>query len=190
MATAIPDSVVQRKKVHFSHDKEAFSGNTDIRKILFAHRNDYCIQMLLSGKTEVASPERLSGHNQSRFRTLDTIEFPLRILYFTPNFTDMLFEVIAKCSPIKPSYMSCLQQTIPYVHRTTTDSVKLCKIVATYSNLYLFLQLKFMGLPSTCTFQTPLFLWFQTSSFIFHCFLFLCFPIQHHHYFRLYCYYC
>ena len=27
--------------------------------------------MILSGKTEVASPERLSGHNQSRFRTLE-----------------------------------------------------------------------------------------------------------------------
>ena len=35
--------------------------------ILFAHRNDNCIQMLLSGKTEVASPEKLSDHNQSRF---------------------------------------------------------------------------------------------------------------------------
>ena len=39
-----------------------------LKYILFAHRNDYCIQMLLSGKTEVASPEKLSAHNQSRFR--------------------------------------------------------------------------------------------------------------------------
>ena len=28
VATAVPDSVVQRKKPHLSHDKEAFSGNT------------------------------------------------------------------------------------------------------------------------------------------------------------------
>ena len=35
--------------------------------ILFAHRNDYGIQVLLSGKTEVTSPEKLSGHNQSLF---------------------------------------------------------------------------------------------------------------------------
>ena len=38
-----------------------------LKYILFVHRNDYCIQMLLSGKAEVASPEKLSGHNQSRF---------------------------------------------------------------------------------------------------------------------------
>ena len=30
-----------------------------------------CIQMLLSGKTEVASPEKLSGHNQSRVEILE-----------------------------------------------------------------------------------------------------------------------
>ena len=42
-----------------------------IKKIWCAHRNYYCIQMLLSGKPEVASPERLSGHNQSCFRTLE-----------------------------------------------------------------------------------------------------------------------
>ena len=35
-----------------------------LKYILLAHRNDYCIQMLLSRKTEVASPEKLSGHNQ------------------------------------------------------------------------------------------------------------------------------
>ena len=29
MATAIPDSLVQQKKLHLSHSKEAFSGNTD-----------------------------------------------------------------------------------------------------------------------------------------------------------------
>ena len=39
-------------------------------KKLFAHRNDYCIQMLLSGKTDVASPEKLSDHNQSCFRII------------------------------------------------------------------------------------------------------------------------
>ena len=44
--------------------------NRFLKCILSAHRNDYCIQMLLSGKTEVASPEELSGHNQSRFRIL------------------------------------------------------------------------------------------------------------------------
>ena len=32
MATAIPDSVVKRKKLHLSHDKEAFSGNTAKKK--------------------------------------------------------------------------------------------------------------------------------------------------------------
>ena len=51
--------------------------------ILFTHRNDYCIQMLLSGKTEVASSEKLSGHNQSRFRILeyDRIPAPGSIFY-------------------------------------------------------------------------------------------------------------
>ena len=29
VATAVPDSVVQRKKLHLSPDEEAFSGNTD-----------------------------------------------------------------------------------------------------------------------------------------------------------------
>ena len=38
-----------------------------LKYILFAHRNDYCILMLLSGITEDARPEKLSGHNQSRF---------------------------------------------------------------------------------------------------------------------------
>ena len=39
--------------------------------------------MILSGKTEVASPERLSGHNQSRFRTLeyDRVSAPDSIFY-------------------------------------------------------------------------------------------------------------
>ena len=51
--------------------------------ILFAHRNDYCIHMLLSGKTEVASPEKLSAHNQSRFRVqqYDRILAPGSIFY-------------------------------------------------------------------------------------------------------------
>ena len=54
-----------------------------LKYILFAHRHDYFIQMLLSGKTEVASPERLSGHNQSRFRTLeyDRTPAPSSIFY-------------------------------------------------------------------------------------------------------------
>ena len=39
-----------------------------LKYILVVHRNNYCIHMLLSGKTEVASPEKLSAHNQSRFR--------------------------------------------------------------------------------------------------------------------------
>ena len=30
VAPAIPDCVVQRKKLHLSHDKEAFSGNTGL----------------------------------------------------------------------------------------------------------------------------------------------------------------
>ena len=29
VATAVPDSVVQRKNLHLSHEKEAFSGNTE-----------------------------------------------------------------------------------------------------------------------------------------------------------------
>ena len=39
--------------------------------------------MLLSGKTEIASPEKLSGHNQSRFRILeyDRIPAPDSIFY-------------------------------------------------------------------------------------------------------------
>ena len=54
-----------------------------LKYIMFAHRNVYCIQMLLSGKTEVASPEKLSGHNQSRFRTqeYDRIPAPNSIFY-------------------------------------------------------------------------------------------------------------
>ena len=55
-----------------------------LKYILFAHRNSYCIQMLLSGKTEVASsPEKVSGHYQSRFRTLeyDRIPAPNSMLY-------------------------------------------------------------------------------------------------------------
>ena len=54
-----------------------------LKYVLFAHRNDYCIQMLLPGKTEVASPEKLSGHNQYRFRTLeyDRIPAPNSIFY-------------------------------------------------------------------------------------------------------------
>ena len=54
-----------------------------LKYILFAHRNDYCTQMLLSGKTEVASPEKLSGRNQSRFRILeyDRIPAPDSIFY-------------------------------------------------------------------------------------------------------------
>ena len=47
-----------------------------LKYILFAHRNDYCIQMLLSGKTEVASPEKLSGHNQHIFRILEYNRIP------------------------------------------------------------------------------------------------------------------
>ena len=56
---------------------------TFLKYILFAHRNGYCIQMLLSGKTEVASPEKLSGHNRPRFRTLeyDRIPAPDSIYY-------------------------------------------------------------------------------------------------------------
>ena len=38
-----------------------------LKYILFAHRNDNCIQMLLSGKTEVTSPEKLSGHESISF---------------------------------------------------------------------------------------------------------------------------
>ena len=55
-----------------------------LKYILFVHRNDYCIQMLLSGKTEVASPKKLSGHNQSRFRILqyNRIPAPDSILIF------------------------------------------------------------------------------------------------------------
>ena len=30
-----------------------------LKYVLFDHRNDYCLQMILSGKTEVASPEKL-----------------------------------------------------------------------------------------------------------------------------------
>ena len=43
--------------------------------------------MLLSGKTEVASLEKLSGHNQSRFRTLeyDRIPAPDSIFYSEPH---------------------------------------------------------------------------------------------------------
>ena len=54
-----------------------------LKYILFAHRNDYCIHMLLSGKTEVASPEKLSAHNQSRFRVqqYDRILAPDSIFY-------------------------------------------------------------------------------------------------------------
>ena len=54
-----------------------------LKYILFAHRNDYCKQMLLSGKTEVASPEKCSGHNQSRFRAqeYDRIPPPNSIFY-------------------------------------------------------------------------------------------------------------
>ena len=54
-----------------------------LKCILFTHRNDYCIQMLLSEKTEIASPEKLSGHNQSRFRILeyDRIPAPDSIFY-------------------------------------------------------------------------------------------------------------
>ena len=48
-----------------------------LKYILFAHRNDYnCIQMLLSGKTEVASPEKLSGHNHPRFLILGYDRIP------------------------------------------------------------------------------------------------------------------
>ena len=47
---------------------------------------------------------------------------------------------------------------------------------ASLTNWYLFLQLNLMGLPSTCTYHTSLFLWFQTSSsFIFHYLFVLCF---------------
>ena len=62
----------------------AYSKNIMFLKyILFAHRNDYCIHMLLSGKTEVASPEKLSAHNQSRFRVqqYDRILAPDSIFY-------------------------------------------------------------------------------------------------------------
>ena len=54
-----------------------------LKYILFAHRNNYCIHMLLSGKTEVASPEKLSAHNQSRFRVqqYDRILAPDSIFY-------------------------------------------------------------------------------------------------------------
>ena len=54
-----------------------------LKYILFAHRNDYCIQMLLTGKTEIASPEKLSGHNQSRFGIIeyDRIPAPDSIFY-------------------------------------------------------------------------------------------------------------
>ena len=46
-------------------------------------RHDFCIHMLLSGKTEVASPEKLSAHNQSRFRVqqYDRILAPDSIFY-------------------------------------------------------------------------------------------------------------
>ena len=54
-----------------------------LKYILFAHRNYYCIHMLLSGKTEVASPEKLSAHNQFRFRVqqYDRILAPDSIFY-------------------------------------------------------------------------------------------------------------
>ena len=54
-----------------------------LKYILFAHRNNYCIHMLLSGKTEVASPEKLSAHNQSRFRVqqYDRILAPDSVFY-------------------------------------------------------------------------------------------------------------
>ena len=66
-----------------------------LKYILFAYRNDYCIQMLLSGKTGVASPEKLSGHNQSRFRTLqyDRIPAPDSIFY------SELHRYVVYCNP-------------------------------------------------------------------------------------------
>ena len=74
---------------------EVYSKNIMFLKfILFAHRNDYCILMLLSGKTEVvASPEKLSGHNQPRFRTLeyDRIPAPNSIFYSELHRYHMLF---------------------------------------------------------------------------------------------------
>ena len=54
-----------------------------LKYILFAHRNDYCTHMLLSGKTEVTSPEKLSAYNQTRFRVqqYDRILAPDSIFY-------------------------------------------------------------------------------------------------------------
>ena len=55
-----------------------------LKYILFAYRNDYyCIHKLLSGKTEIASPGKLSAHNQSRFRVqqYDRILAPDSIFY-------------------------------------------------------------------------------------------------------------
>ena len=46
--------------------------------------------MLLSGKTEVVL-KRFQAIINLVLKFYNTIESPLRILYFTPNFTDMLF---------------------------------------------------------------------------------------------------
>ena len=71
-----------------------------LRYILFAHRNDYCIHVLLLRKTEVASPEKLSAHNQSRFRLqqYDSILAPDSIFY------SELHRYVVFCSIIPCTY--------------------------------------------------------------------------------------
>ena len=68
---------------------------TFLKYILFARRNDYYIHMPLSGKTEVASPEKLSVHNQSRFR----VQQYDRILAPDSIFDSELHQYVVKCAP-------------------------------------------------------------------------------------------
>ena len=64
-----------------------------LKYILFDHRNDYCIQMILSGKTEeLPVLKSFQAIINLVFEVQNTIESPLRTLYFTPNFTDVLLQ--------------------------------------------------------------------------------------------------
>ena len=74
-----------------------------LKYILFAHGNDYCIHMLLSGKTEVASPEKLSAQNQSRFRVqqYDRILAPDSIFYSDLHPCVVSCKVLAPRCPVR-----------------------------------------------------------------------------------------